>query len=181
MIIMKESSGASFQYRAFENLPAVSRFFEGNTSGKVFPRTLYNGMKIIKQPELTTENLSKWTPINASAYIGDFELIRADASDIEVPENLKWHDGRSETFGKGQYYIPDVIVPRAKARGLLRVFNPNKPVVITGFSLHRGWYPIPLHEGRKPPYKVYSKPRCGRGRVSIHKIYNGTHAPTTSV
>ena len=59
--------------------------------------------------------------------------------------------------------------------------NPNKPVVITDFSFHRGWYPIPLHEGRKPPYVRYLEPRCGRGQVSSHRIYNGTYVQTTSV
>ena len=70
--------------------------------------------------------------------------------------------------------------PRLKS-GLVGDVSSNKPVVATDFSFHRGWYPIPLHEGRKPPYVRYSKPRCGRGRVSNHRIYNGTDVQTTSV
>ena len=108
MIIMKESSGAKFQYRAFLDLPSVAKFFEGNTSGKVFPRTLYNGTEMIEQPEIVESDLTHWTAINASEYIGYFELIKADALDIEIPEDLNWFEGRSEAFGRGQAYIPDM-------------------------------------------------------------------------
>ena len=59
--------------------------------------------------------------------------------------------------------------------------NPNKPVAITDFSFHRGWYPIPLHEGCKPPYARYLEPRCGRGQVLSHMMDNGTYVQTTSV
>ena len=108
MIIMKESSGASFQYRCFVDLPAVSRFFEDNQSGKVYPKTLYNGMEIVDQPELSESDLKHWHTINSSGYIGDFEIIKSDFSDIEVPKDLKWFDGRSNAFGKSQAYIPDM-------------------------------------------------------------------------
>ena len=70
--------------------------------------------------------------------------------------------------------------PQLKHGGLSEI-NPNKPTIAVGFSFHRGWHPIPLHEGRKPPCVRYSKPRCGRGQVSSHRTYNGTHARTTSV
>ena len=107
MIIMKESNGASFQYRAFEKLSAVAKFFE-NDSGRVFPKTLYNGTQIVSQPELTEDNLDNWTPINTTGCIGHFECIQADVSDIEIPENLKWFDGRSNAFGRSQAYIPNM-------------------------------------------------------------------------
>ena len=70
--------------------------------------------------------------------------------------------------------------PRLKSGACWRT-NPSKPVAITDFSFHRGWYPKPLHEGHKLPCVRYSKPRYGRGQVSSHRIYNGTRVQTTSV
>lgn len=107
MILMKETNGASFQFRAFQDLPAVARFFE-NASGKVRPRTLYNGMKIVPQNDLSEENLSKWTPINSEGSIGYFEIIRAEVAEVEIPDDLKWFEGRSNAFGRGQEFIPDM-------------------------------------------------------------------------
>ena len=71
--------------------------------------------------------------------------------------------------------------PSLKTWACERAFSSSKPVAITDFSFHRGWYPIPLHEGHKLPYARCSKPRCGRGQVSNHTIYNGTDVQTTSV
>jgi len=65
--------------------------------------------------------------------------------------------------------------PSLKTWACERAFSFSKPVVITGFSFHRGWHPIPLHEGRRPPYVRYLEPRCGRGQVSNHRIYNGRY------
>ena len=86
-------------------------------------------------------------------------------------------------YGYGYRWIrpkDDVKYPALKGEACEGT-NPNKPVVITDFSFHRGWYPIPLHEGRKPPYVRYLEPRCGRDQVSSHRMDNGTYVQTTSV
>lgn len=105
LIIMKEQAGALSQYRAFEGLKAVARFFR-NTSGKVYPRTLYNGTEIIEQDPLTEAELTKWTPINADGMTSYFNVIRAAYFDGKIPDDLDFQDGISEAFGRKQDFIP---------------------------------------------------------------------------
>lgn len=106
MIIMKEQSGPMYQYRAFENLSAVCRFFQPTLEG-IHPRTRYNGNgEIIPQPPLTYADLNEWMPINTTGYIGHFQLIKADAFSEAIPNDLEWHDGRSNAFGRTQEYLP---------------------------------------------------------------------------
>ena len=64
--------------------------------------------------------------------------------------------------------------PSLKTWACERAFGSSKPVVITGFSFHRGWYPIPLHEGRKPPCVRYSKPLgiVRRGSTEVLQMVN---------